>query len=84
MAGMFYALEFQVTYDGPMTNVLALVTSSLNNEIVLSLKARQRLGVLPEDYQRSQFTKANKSFNINKDKKEPLDDMDLKDSFKSL
>ena len=72
---------FQVTYDGQTTNVLALVTSSLNNEIVLSLKVLQRLGILLEDYQRRQFTKPNKSFNINEDNKEPLhDNIDLKGS----
>ena len=28
--------KFQVTYDGQQTNVLALVTSGLSNEVVLS------------------------------------------------
>ena len=53
--------SFRVTYDGQQTNVLALVTSSLSNEIVLSWRALQRLGVLPEDYPRSQFVKAQKA-----------------------
>ena len=44
--------------------MLALVTSSLNNEIVLSWRALQRLGVLPEDYPRSQFVKAQKAKHI--------------------
>ena len=50
--------KFQVTYDGQQTNVLALVTSCLRNEVVLSWRTLQRLGV-PEDYPGSQFNKAN-------------------------
>ena len=50
-----------MTYDGQTTNVTALVTSGLSNEIVLSWRALQRLRVLPENYLRSQYSRANKS-----------------------
>ena len=52
--------SFQITYDGQTTNVLALVTTALSKEIVLSWRALQRLKVLPEDFPRAQTTvKAN-------------------------
>ena len=52
--------KFQITYDGQTTNVLALVTTALSDEIVLSWRALQRLKVLPEDFPRAQTTvKAN-------------------------
>merc|ERR1712020_519831 len=48
--------SFQITYDGQTTNVLALVTTALSKEIVLSWRALQRLKVLPEDFPRTQKT----------------------------
>ena len=45
--------KFQVTYNGQQTNVLALATSGLSNEVVLSWRTLQWLGVLPEDNPRS-------------------------------
>ena len=48
--------------DGQTTNVLALVTTALSNEIVLSWRALQRLRVLPKDFPRAQTTvKANQA-----------------------
>ena len=41
---------FQVTYGKCMTNILALVTPALNSEIILSWRALQCLGVIPEDF----------------------------------
>ena len=73
-----------IVYDGQSTNVLALVTSGLSNEIVLSWRALQRLGVLPENYPTSQYSKANQSrVNISSNDREvmresPDDDMEVK------
>ena len=41
---------FQVTYGKYKTNILALVTPALSSEIILSWRALQRLGVIPEDF----------------------------------
>ena len=82
--------RFQITYDGQTTNVLALVTTALSNEIVLSWRALQRLKVLPEDFPRAQTTvKANQ---VQSTKKEAIkakdasedDTVDLQESMEIL
>ena len=40
---------------------MGLVTDVVKNEILLSLKTLKRLGVVPEDYPRSQWSKARKA-----------------------
>ena len=44
------SVTFQTTYEGRKTDVLALVTSALKNEILLSWRTLQRLGVISEDF----------------------------------
>ena len=43
-------MTFQVALGGRSTGVLALVTPSLNQEILLSWRTLQRLGVIPMDF----------------------------------
>ena len=76
-------------------NILALVTSGLSNEVVLSWRTLQSLVVLPEDHTRSQFNKANKTevqtpgqaaqgSQNNEGADGPADGIDLKEGFKAL
>ena len=44
------SVSFQATYQGRKTEVLALVTPALQEEILLSWRALQRLGVIPKDF----------------------------------
>ena len=44
------AVTFQVTVGGQRTGVLALVTPSLNQEILLSWRTLQRLGIILKDF----------------------------------
>ena len=54
--------KFQLTYNRQQRIVLALVTSDLSNEVVLSWRTLQRLGVPPEDYPRPRTTKPKSKF----------------------
>ena len=53
--------SFQVSYDGQVTNVMGLVTDTIKDEIILSLKALQRLGIVHEEYPRSQWSVTKKA-----------------------
>ena len=64
--------SFQVTYDGQVTNVKGLVTDVVTDEILLSLETLKRLGVVPQDYPRSQWSMAKKATSENK-----VEDVDL-------
>ena len=44
------SVVFQVAFEGHKTDVLALVTSSLREEILLSWRTLQRLGIIREDF----------------------------------
>ena len=44
------SVSFTVIYEGHETDVLALVTPALQNEILLSWRTLQRLGVIPDDF----------------------------------
>ena len=44
------SVSFQALYEGQTTDVLALVTPALQDEILLSWRTLQRLGVIPEDF----------------------------------
>ena len=44
------SVSFQASYEGRTTDVLALVTPALQDEILLSWRTLQRLGVIPEDF----------------------------------
>ena len=64
--------SFQLTYDGQVTNVKGLVTDVVTNEILLSLETLKRLGVVPQDYPRSQWSTAKKATSEN-----DVEDVDL-------
>ena len=53
--------SFQISYDGQVTNVMGLVTDTIKDEIILSLKALQRLGIVHEEYPRSQWSVTKKA-----------------------
>ena len=42
--------SFQASYEGRTTDVLVLVTPALQDEILLSWRTLQRLGVIPKDF----------------------------------
>ena len=42
------SVDFQVTYEGQKTDVLALVTPALQDEVLLSWRTLQRLDVIPK------------------------------------
>merc|ERR1739836_158292 len=44
------SVSFQATYRGQKTDVLALVTPALQDEILLSWRTLQRLDVIPDDF----------------------------------
>ena len=44
------SVSFQASYEGRTTDVLALVTPALQDEILLSWRNLQGLGVIPEDF----------------------------------
>ena len=46
------SVAFQVTYEGQKTDVLALVTQALQDEVLLSWKKFQRLDVIPKEFPR--------------------------------
>ena len=48
------SVSFQATYQGRKTEVLALVTPALQDEILLSWRALQRLGVIPKEFPNSE------------------------------
>ena len=52
-------VSIQVLYEGRTTDVLALVTPALQDEILLSWRTLQRLGVIPENFpHREVYSKA--------------------------
>ena len=44
------SVSFEATYGTRTTHILALVTRTLQKEVLLSWKALQRLGVIPEEF----------------------------------
>ena len=46
------SVAFQVTYEGQKTDVLALVTPALQDEVLLSWRMLQRLDVILKDFSR--------------------------------
>ena len=46
------AQQSQVTYEGQKTDVLALVTPALQDEVLLSWRTLQRLDVIPKEFPR--------------------------------
>ena len=44
------SVSFQASYEGRITDVLALVTPALQDEILISWRTLQRLGFIPEDF----------------------------------
>ena len=48
------SVAFQVIYEGQKTDVLALVTPALQDEVLLSWRTLQRLDVIPKDFPRRQ------------------------------
>ena len=66
------SVSFQALYEGRTTDVLALVTPALQEEILLSWRTLQRLGVIPEDFfHRACTTKAMPEVKIEPEESSP-------------
>ena len=64
--------SFQASYEGRTTDVLALVTLALQDEILLSWRTLQRLGIIPEDFpHRACTTKAMPKVKIEPEESSP-------------
>ena len=66
------SVSFQASYEGRTTDVFALVTPALQDEILLSRRTLQRLGVIPKDFpHRACTTKAMPKVKIKPKKSSP-------------